>query len=64
MLCACIALFLYEVSVFAFGLLFQNTSLFRGIRFAVTAGLSLLTYPIFYPLITAIERIGEKTWKN
>ena len=64
MLCACIALFLYEASVFAFGLLFQNTSLFRGIRFAVTAGLSLLTYPIFYPLITAIERIGEKTWKN
>lgn len=64
MLCACIAVVLYETGVFAFGLLFQNTSFFRGIRFAVTAILSLLSYPILYPLTTAIENIGEKTWKN
>lgn len=64
LLCACIAVVLYEAGVFAFGLLFQNTSLFRGIRFAITAVISLLTYPILYPLTTAIEKIGEKTWKN
>ena len=57
MLCACIAVVLYELGVFAFGLLFQNTSLLRGVRFAVTSILSLLTFPILYPLTTAIENI-------
>ena len=64
MLCACIAVLLYEMGVFAFGLIFQNTALFRIVRFLITAGLSLLSYPILYPLTTAIEKIGEKTWKN
>lgn len=63
-LCACTAFILYEVGVFAFGLLFQNTALFRVVRFLTTAGLSLLFYPVLYPLTTAIEKIGEKTWKN
>ncbi len=64
MLCACIAVVLYEMGIFAFGLLFQNTALFRVVRFLITAGLSLLSYPILYPLTIAIEKIGEKTWKN
>ena len=64
MLCACVAVVLYEMSVFAFGLVFQNTSLMRATRFLITSGLSLLSYPILYPLTTAIEKIGEKTWKD
>ena len=64
MLCACVAVFLYEICIFAFGLLFQSTAFFRFIRFCITSGLSLLSYPILYPLINAIENIGEKTWKN
>ena len=64
LLCACIAFILYETGIFLFGLLFQNTSLNRGIRFGITTVLSLLTYPILYPITTAIEKIGEKTWKN
>ena len=64
MLCACTAVFLYEIGIFAFGLLFQNTAFFRFVRFCITSGLSLLSYPILYPLINAIENIGEKTWKN
>ncbi len=64
MLCACITVVLYEMGIFAFGLLFQNTALFRAARFLTTAGLSLLSYPILYPVTTAIEKIGEKTWKN
>ena len=64
LLCACIAVFLYEMSIFAVGLLFQNTSLLRLIRFPITAVLSLLSYPILYPLIKAIERIGETLWKD
>lgn len=64
LLCACIAVVLYEMSVFAFGLVFQHTSLMRVTRFLITSGLSLLSYPVLYPLITAIEKIGEKTWKD
>lgn len=64
MLCACIAVILYEIGIFAFGLLFQNTTLLRVTRFLITSGLSLLSYPILYPLITAVEKIGEKTWKD
>lgn len=64
MLCACTAVLLYEMGIFGFGLLFQNTTLFRAVRFLITAGLSLLSYPILYPLTTAIEKIGEKSWKN
>lgn len=64
MLCACTAVLLYELGVFGFGLLFQNTALFRILRFLITAGLSLLSYPILYPITVAIEKIGEKTWKS
>lgn len=64
MLCACIAVLLYEISIFAFGLLFQSTSLIRFIRFLITGALCILSYPIVYPLTTAIEKIGEKTWKD
>ena len=64
LLCSCSAVVLYEISIFAFGLLFQNTSLFRVVRFLITSGLSLLSYPILYPLTTAVEKIGEKTWKD
>lgn len=64
MLCACLAVMLYEMGVFAFGLLFQSTSLTRMTRFLLTGGLSLLSYPILYPLVTTIEKIGEKTWKD
>ena len=64
MLCACLAVMLYEMGVFAFGLLFQSTSLVRLTRFLLTGGLSLLSYPILYPMTIAIEKIGEKTWKD
>ena len=64
LLCACIAVFLYEMSLFAVGLLFRHTSVLRLIRFPITAVLSLLSYPVLYPLTKAIERIGETLWKD
>ena len=64
LLCACVAVMLYEMGVFGFGLLFQNTTLVRLTRFLLTGGLSFLSYPILYPLTAAIEKIGEKTWKD
>lgn len=64
MLCACGAVVLYEMSIFGFGLLFQNTIAIRWFSFPVTALLSVLAYPILYPLTNAIEKIGEKLWKE
>lgn len=64
LLCACVAVFLYEMGIFAVGLLFQHTSMLRLIRFPITAALSLLSYPALYPLTKAIERIGETLWKD
>jgi len=64
MLCACTATMLYEIGLFAFGLLFQNTIPSRAVSFLITGGLSLLSYPILYPIAKAIEKIGDRTWKD
>lgn len=63
-LCAGIATILYEIGIFAFGLLFQHTTAQRFFSFLITGGLSLLTYPILYPVTKAIEKIGDRTWKD
>ena len=63
-LCAGVATMLYEIAIFAFGLLFQNTIPARFFSFLITGGLSLLSYPILYPVTKAIEKIGDRTWKD
>lgn len=63
-LCAGIATVIYEMGIFAVGLLFQHTIPERGLSFLVTAGLSVLIYPVLYPLTKAIDKIGDKTWKE
>ena len=63
-LCAAAATMLYEIGIFAFGLLFQNTVPGRFFSFLITGGLSLLTYPILYPITKAIDKIGDRTWKD
>ena len=64
MLCACTAVLLYELGVFGFGLLFESTIPTKAYRFLLAAALSLLSYPVLYPVTGAIERIGEKAWKE
>ena len=64
MLCSCSAVLIYEMGIFAEGLLFQHTIPERGLSFLVTAGLSVLSYPILYPLIKAIDKIGDILWKE
>lgn len=64
MLCSCSAVLIYEMGIFAEGLLFQHTIPERGLSFLVTAGLSVLSYPILYPLIKAIDKIGDIVWKE
>lgn len=64
LLCSCAAVVLYEACVLGFGLLFRNTIAARSLSFFITALLSLLSYPVLYPLTNAIEKIGEKLWKD
>ena len=63
-LCASVATMAYEIAVFAFGLLFEHTVSMRFFRFLITGGLSLLIYPLLYPATKAIEKIGDRTWKD
>ena len=63
-LCVTLAVVLYEMLVFLCGLIFVNTVAFRAIRFLLTGGLSALAIPVVYPITNAIEKIGEKSWKD
>jgi len=64
MLCMVIALFLYELAVFAIGLFLGLTIPPRLIGFCITAGLSLLAVPVLYPIVLAIGAIGGESWKE
>ena len=63
MLCATVAMLLYVLVNFAFGLFLGLTPLGRFHGFLITAGLSLLAVPILYPLLKAIGKIGGQLWK-
>ena len=64
MLCACTAILIYEMCVLLFGLGLGHTTGARAVRFLITGLLSVAVCPILYPIINAIEKIGEKTWKD
>ena len=64
MLCMAIALLLYEMTVFAAGILMSLTTLQRVTIPLVTALLSLLASAVLYPAVKAIGTIGGETWKE
>lgn len=64
LICSVLALFLYEMLVFAFGLFFQQTFFARIGVFALTAALTCLAIPVLYPIIRAIGKIGGDPWKE
>jgi len=63
-LCVAVAVMLYEMFVFLCGLIFVNTVPQRAVRFLITGGLSSLAGPVLYPITNAIDKIGEKSWKD
>ena len=63
-LCAGIAMFLYVLTNFAFGLFLGLTRFSRIHGFLITAGLSLLFAPVFYPVIKVINAFGGHSWKE
>lgn len=63
-LCTTVALLLYELVNFAFGLFLGLTVLSRITGFLITAGLTALTIPILYPILKAICAFGGHPWKE
>ena len=63
-LCCGIAMLLYEVLNFAFGLFLSLTHFSRIGGFLVTTILSLIAVPILYPIFKAIGAIGGQAWNE
>lgn len=63
-LCVAIAMVLYVLTNFAFGLFLGLTPLSRFHGFLITAVLSLLFVPLLYPVCKAIGAFGGHSWKE
>ena len=63
-LCAGIAMVLYVLTNFLFGLFLGLTPLSRIFGFLLTAVLTLLTVPVMYPILKAIGAFGGYQWKE
>lgn len=63
-LCAAVALILYELTVFGTGLFLSLTIWHRFGVFLLTAVLSIIVMIPLYPLISNIDKIGGETWKE
>lgn len=59
-----LAMFLYELSIFALCLLLGQVTADRLVRFLISAALSLVAIPIIYPTVKAIGAIGGEAWKE
>ncbi len=63
-LCAGLAVMLYELAVFVVGVLFEFTYAGRIGVFALRGLYSLICIPALHPLCQAIGKIGGETWKD
>lgn len=63
-LCGSAGLMLYELMVLWMGLFFGNTIAERAPVFITTGILSVLVFPLLYPLAFLIGKIGGEAWKD
>ncbi len=63
-LCACLALMLYEISIFVISLLQGLTHWGRAPRFLITGAISCILLALLFPLIHKFGKIGGHTWKE
>ena len=63
-LCAGLACVLYEMSVFAMGVFYEETYSGRWSVFLLTGLLGALAVPVLTPLMERIGKIGGETWKE
>jgi hypothetical protein len=64
LLCTVGAMAVYELCVFFVSLFLQLTRPDRFVGFMITAGLSLLSVPVLYPLFAKISQIGGAAWND
>ena len=64
MLLTVLAMFLYELLAFGFGVFLEKTTIARLGGFLVTASLSLAVAPVLYPIALAVGKIGGEVWKE
>ena len=64
LLCTAIAMLLYVMTNFLFGLFLGLTPLARIYGFFVTFVLTMLSVPVFYPILKAIGAFGGYQWKE
>lgn len=63
-LCAAAGMMLYKVSIFAIGAFLGYTTGAYFTRFLISGGLSVAVMPLFYPVLTAIYKIGGEPWNE
>ena len=63
-MCVSIAIMLYEMILFAIGLMSGLTILPRASVFALTGGITCITMLPMYPLVRLISKIGGVSWKE
>ena len=64
MLCAGLAMMVYEISLFGIGIFIGRTLWSRFGVFLLTGILSVAVMLALYPLVKAIGKIGGETWKE
>lgn len=64
LLCIAMAMVLYELVNFGFGLFLGLTPFSRLHGFLITAVLSLVAVPVLYPICKSIGAIGGQSWKE
>ena len=64
MLCAGVAVALYELSVFGIGLLLGVTLLSRFWIALTATVLAVVALPVIFPMVYGIAKIGGDTWKE
>ena len=64
MLCASLAMMVYEMSLFGIGIFIGRTLWSRIGVFMLTGLMSVLVMLALYPLVKAIGKIGGETWKE
>ena len=64
MLCAGVAVALYELTVFGIGLLLGVTLLSRFWIALTATVLAVVALPVIFPMVYGIAKIGGDTWKE
>ena len=64
LLCAGLAMMVYELLLFVTGLFLAHTTTARFLVFLITGGISVGLMPLMYPAFLSIGKIGGESWKE